>query len=102
MRSYVYLVRTSQVQGRSSIMNNSAFVMGPQRVFKITFNPLVNEDYSINVDIGRYQSILEHVKVEFSIGTGIYMLPSNSHLSTRKTTGYSSKILISSSYTKTT
>ena len=34
-------------------------------------------------------------KVDFSVGIGIYMLPSNLNLSIRKTKGYNSKILVS-------
>ena len=41
--------------------------------------------------------MLEHAlsKVDFSVGTGIYMLPSDLNLSTRKTKGYNNKILAS-------
>ena len=57
-----------------------------QLAFKNTFNSLTNEYYSIRFDIGRYQSALEHAlsKVDFSIGTGIYMLPKNLKLNIRK------------------
>ena len=49
--------------------------MGAQQVFKSMFNALINKGYSISADIGRYQSILEHAlsKVDFLIGTGIYI-----------------------------
>ena len=41
--------------------------------------------------------MLEHVlsKVDFSVGTGIYMLPSNLILNIGKTKGYNNKILVS-------
>ena len=79
VRAYVYLVLTSQVQARSSIVGNSAPAVDAQQVFKSTFKALINEDYSIGIDIERYQGVLEHAlsKVDFSVGTGIYMLPSN-------------------------
>ena len=53
--------------------------MDPQQVFKGTFKALINEDYSIGMDIERYQGMLEHAlsKVDFSVGTGIFMLPNN-------------------------
>ena len=71
--------------------------MDAQKVFKSTFKELINEDYSIGIDIERYQGVLEHAlsKVDFSVGIGIYMLPSNLNLSIRKTKGYNSKILVS-------
>ena len=55
VRAYVYLVLTSQVQARSSIVGNSAPAMDAQQVFKSTFKALINEDYSIGIDIERYQ-----------------------------------------------
>ena len=82
VREYVYLVLTSQVQARSSIVGNSAPAVDAQQVFKSTFKALINEDYSIGIDIERYQGVLEHAlsKVDFSVGTGIYMLPSDLNL----------------------
>ena len=97
MRAYVYLVPTSQIHARSSIVGNSAPAVDAQKVFKSTFKALINEDYSIAIDIERYQEVLEHAlsKVDFSMGTGIYMLPSNLNLSIGKTKGYNNKILVS-------
>ena len=67
--AYVLLVLTSQVQARSSIVGNSAPAVDAQKVFKGTFKALINEDYSIGIDIERYQGVLEHAlsKVDFSI-----------------------------------
>ena len=61
------------------------------------FKALINEDYSIDIDIKRYQGLLEHAlsKVDFSVGIGIYMLPSNLNLGIGKTKGYNGKILVS-------
>ena len=86
LRAYAYLVLTSQVQARSSIVGNSASAVDAQEVFKSTFKALIKEDYSISTDIGRYQGVLEHAlsKVDFSVGTGIYILPSNLNLKYRK------------------
>ena len=97
MRSYVYLALTSQVQARSSIVGNSVPAVDAQQVFKSTFKALINEDYSIAIDIERYQGVLEHAlsKVDFSVGIGIYMLPSNLNLNIGKTKGYNNKILVS-------
>ena len=58
MRAYVYLVLISQVQARSSIVGNSALTVDAQQVFKSTFKTLINEDYSIAIDIEREGSIL--------------------------------------------
>ena len=40
-------------------------------------------------------------KVDFSVGTSIYMLPSDLNLSMRKTKGYDNKILVSNTDMKT-
>ena len=97
MRAYVYLVLTSQVQASSSIVGNSAPAVDAQQVFKSTFKALINEYYSIGINIERYQEVLEHAlsKVDCSVGTGIYMLPSNLNLSIGKSKGYKNKILVS-------
>ena len=71
--------------------------MDAQKVFRSTFKKLINEGYSIGINIERYQALLEHAlsKVDFSVGIGIYMLPSNLNLSIGKTKGYNNKILVS-------
>ena len=102
VRAYIYVVFTSQVQARSSIVGNSAPAVDAQKVFKSTFKELINEDYSIGIDIERYQGVLEHAlsKVDFSVGTGIYMLPCNLYFSMGRTKGYNNKILVSNAYVK--
>ena len=97
MRAYVCLVLTSQVQARPNIVGDSAFAVDAQKVFKSTFKVLINEDYSIGIDIERYQGVLEHAlsKVDFSVGIGIYMLPSNLNLSIGKTKGCNNELLVS-------
>ena len=93
--AYVYLGFTSQVQARSSIVGNSAPAVDAQQLFKDTFKSLIKEDLSI--DIKKYQGVLEHAlsKVDFSVGIGIYMLPSNLNLAIEKKERYNNKILVS-------
>ena len=97
MRTYVYLVLTSQAQASSNIVGNSAPAADAQKMFKSTFKALINENYSIGIDIERYQGVLEHAfsKVDFSVGIGIYMLPSNLNLSIGRTKEYNNQILVS-------
>ena len=97
VRAYVYLVLTSQVQARSSIVGNSASAVDTQEVFKSTFKALIDENYSISNDIQRCQDVLEHAlsKVDFSVGIGVYMLPSNLNLKIGSTKVYNNKISIS-------
>ena len=93
--AYVYPVLSSQTQARSTIVGNSVPAVDAQQLFKDMFKSLINEDLS--TDIEKYQGVLEHAlsKVDFSVGIGIYMLPSNLNLSIGKTKGYNNKILVS-------
>ena len=79
VRASVYLVITSQAQARSSIVGNSAPAVDNQKIFKGTLKALINEDYSIGIDIERYEGVLEHAltKADFSVGLRIYMLLGN-------------------------
>ena len=97
MRAYIYSVLTSQVQARSSTKGNSAPAVDAQQVLKSTFKILINKDYSIAIDTERYQRVLEHAlsKVDFSVGIGTYMLPSNLNLNIGETKGYNNKFLVS-------
>ena len=71
--------------------------MDAHQLFKGTFKALINEDFSIGIDIERYQGVLGHAlsNVEFSVGTDIYMLPSNLNLNIGWTKRYNDKILVS-------
>ena len=93
--AYVYVVFRSQVHARSTIVGNSVPAVDPQQLFKDTFKSLIRED--LNTDIEKYQGVLEHAlsKVDFSVGIGIYMLPSNLNLVIAKKEGYNNKILVS-------
>ena len=69
MRAYVCLVITSQVRARSrSIVGYSAPAVDDQQLFKSKSKARINEDYSIGIDIERYQRVLEHAlsTVDFS------------------------------------
>ena len=71
--------------------------MDAQQALKGMFKALINEDYSVGIDIEKYQGVREHAlsKVDFSVGIDIYMLPSNLNLSIGKTKTYNNKILVS-------
>ena len=49
-------------------------------------NVLINEDFSISVDIYKCSNVLDHSfsKVDISLGTCFYMLPRNFNLSIDK------------------
>ena len=92
------MVLISQVQAKSNTVRNSAPAVDAKKVFKSTLKALINEDYSVGIDIKRYQGVLEHAlsKVDFLVGIDIYMLPSNLNLNIGKSKGYNNKISVSS------
>ena len=97
VRAYVYLVFTSEIQATSSIVGNSVPAVDALQAFKGTFKDLINEDCSISIDIDSYQGVPKHElsKVDFSVGTDKYMLPSDSNLNLAKTKRYNNKISVS-------
>ena len=48
--TYVYLVLSSQVQARSTVVGNSAPAVDAQQLFKGTFKALINEFLSIDIE----------------------------------------------------
>ena len=74
MRAYIFLVLTSQAQAGSSIFGNLASAMDAQKVFNNKFKVIINEDYSIGIDIERYHCVLGHAlsKADFSVGIGTH------------------------------
>ena len=94
VQTFVYLNLVSHVQARSSIIDNSSAAADAQQVFKSMYNAVVNENYSISVDMDRHQSNLKYSlsKVDFPIDPGIPMLQSNLNLNIEKTAGYTIKV----------
>ena len=92
---YVYLVRSSQAQARSTVVGNLAPAVDAQQLFKDTLKSLTNENLSIDID--KYQGVLEHAlsKVDFSVGVAIYMPPRNLNLAVEKKEGSNNKVLVS-------
>ena len=78
-------------------MGKSAPAVDAQQIFKSTFKSFIsNKDCSISTDISQCHGVLEYAlsKADFSVGIGIYMLPSNSNLNIDKKKGYNNKILV--------
>ena len=61
--------------------------MDAQKIFRVMFKALISEEYFIGTKTESYRGALEHAirKVDFSMGTGGNMLPSNLNLNI---TGY--------------
>ena len=98
VRAYAYLIVSSQASARSSIIGNTASALTAQSALLNNFEDIVNRRVDIREDIKRYQDTLSYAssKVDYSLGRGIYMLPSNMDLKIRSgTVGYNNKILVS-------
>ena len=98
VRSYAYLILSSQASARSFIVGNTASALTAQSAFLNNFEDIVNRSVNIQEDIKRYQDNLSYAssKVDYSIGQNIYMLPSNMKLKIKTgTVGYNNKILVS-------
>ena len=98
IRAYAYLILSSQVSARSGIVGNTGSALTAQSAFLDNFENVVNCRVDIREDIKHYQDILSYTssKVDYSMGRGIYMLPSDMNLKIRSgTVGYNNKILVS-------
>ena len=93
---YVYLILASQASSRSTLIGNNANALTTQQVFINTFENIINRETDIQSDIKRYQDVLNNAnsEVNFSVGDGIYMMPSDMNLKIGKVFNYNNKILI--------
>ena len=97
VRAYVFLILSSQSSARSSIIGKDGRALDAQKIWQSSFEQLVKSNFGIANEIQRYQNVLNYAssKVDFNIGKGVYMLPSNMILSMRNKTGFNNKILVS-------
>ena len=100
IRAYAYLILSSQASARSCILGNMMSAITAQKAFLKNFENVINHREVIQKDIKRFQNTLSYAvsKVNYSMGEGLYMLPSDMNLDiTARTTGYNNKILVSDS-----
>ena len=98
VRTYAYLILSSQASATSSIIENTVSALTTQKAFLNNFQDIVNCRVDIQEDIKHYQDTLSYAssKVDYSVGENIYMLPSDMNLNIRSgTVWYNNKILVS-------
>ena len=98
VRAYAYLILSSKASARSCIVGNMASSLTVQSAFLNNFENVVNRRVDISEDIKCYQNTLSYalLKVDYSVGEHLYMLPSDMTLKIRTgTVGYNNKILVS-------
>ena len=93
----MFLILSSQLSARSSIIGKDGRALDAQKIWKTSFEQLVKSDFGIANEIQRYQNVLNYAssKVDFNIGEGVYMLPSNMVLAMGNKIGFNNKILVS-------
>ena len=97
VRAYTYLILSSQASVRSGIMGNAMSALTAQKDFLNNFENVINCRVDIREDIRRHQDTLSYIsiKVDYSVGENIYMLPSNMNLNIKSgTVRYNNKILV--------
>ena len=98
IRTYAYLILTSQVSARANIIGNTVNALTMQQAYLNNFEDIVNRKVDLQADIKRYQDTLNYAssKVIYSMGEELYMLPSNMNLRIKcGVVGYNNKILVS-------
>ena len=78
IRTYAWAILVSQSQARNSILG-SGKAFDVQKQFIANVEDAINSEVDLPSSIGRYQRTLQYArsKVDFVIGHGLYMLPSN-------------------------
>ena len=86
VRAYAYLILSSQASARSGIVGNTASALTAQSVFLSNFENVVNRRVDISEDIKHYQNTLSYtsIKVDYSVGDNLYMLPSDMNLKVKE------------------
>ena len=94
VRAYAYLILSCQTSARSGIVGNTASALTAQSAFLNNLENVVNHRVDIREAIKHYQDTLSYAssKVDYSVGQGIYMLPSDMNLKIKTgTVGYNNK-----------
>ena len=100
IRAYAHLILSSQASARSCIVGNMVIVLTAQQTFLNNFENVVNHRVDIQEDIKQYQDTLSYTssKVDYRLGLGMYLLPSDINLTIRSgTAGYNNQILVADS-----
>ncbi len=97
IRTYVWAILGAQAQTRSSIMG-SGKAFDAQKQFLANVEDAINSEVSIPDSIDRYQRTLQFArsKVDFVIGRGLYMIPSDMEIEVGVVNGYNNLIQIAS------
>ena len=95
--AYVYLVLNSQANARSTLIGNSGKALEAQLIFEKSLERLISSAISPSKEVANFENVLKFArsKVDFSVGEGLYMLPSDMNLHSGTISGWNNKILVS-------
>ena len=92
IRTYVWAVLSSQAQTRADILTS----FDAQKQFLANIEDAINAEIDLPSSIDRYQDSLRYArsKVDFCVGNGIYLIPSNMRLQIGTIVNYNNKIVV--------
>ena len=95
IRTYVWAILGAQSQARSSILG-AGKAFDAQKQFLANVEDVINSEVDLPSSIERYQSTLQYArsKVDFVVGLGLYMIPSDIDLYIGTINGYNNLITI--------
>ena len=97
IRTYVWSIVGAQSQARSSILGTGK-AFDAQKQFLANVEDVINSEVDLPGSIERYQLTLQYArsKVDFVVGLGLYMIPSDMDLYIGTINGYNNLITIAS------
>ena len=97
IRTYVWAILGAQSQARSSILG-AGKAFDAQKQFLANVEDVINSEVDLPGSIERYQLVLQYArsKVDFVVGLGLYMIPSDMDLYIGTINGYNNLITIAS------
>ena len=94
----MYLILSFQQAARHGIIGDGAQVAAAQEIFVDNLEDVINKEVSLEDDIARFQNVLKYArsKLDYSVGRGLYMIPSNMLLKplNQVIEGYNNKIFV--------
>ena len=99
IRVYVYCLLSAQSSVRSNVIGNTGPNFEAQKLFAKQVEDFVKRDMLLHEDVRRYEATLSNARsvVDFSLGEGIYMKPSDLQLKLVKKRGFSDKLKVGKS-----
>ena len=95
IRAYVWAILGAQIQARSSILGTGK-AFDAQKQFLANVEDVINSEVDLPRSIERYQLVLQYARsnVDFVVGSGLYMMPSDMDLYIGTINGYNNLITI--------